>query len=51
MNPQVFPDVEALYTPEQIDARQVALVVDLLVRPDPGYDEVIEHKIFRKRER
>jgi predicted O-methyltransferase YrrM len=51
MNPQVFPDVEALYTPEQIDTRQVALVVDLLVRPDPGYEELIENKIFRKRER
>ena len=31
--------------------RQVALVVDLLVRPDPGYEELIENKIFRKRER
>ena len=49
MNPAAFPDVERLYTDEQIDARQVELVVDLLVRPDDRYDEVVPDKIFRKR--
>jgi predicted O-methyltransferase YrrM len=49
MNPEAFPDVEQLYSDEQIDARQVALVVDLLVRPGGGYDEVEPNKIFRKR--
>lgn len=48
MNPQVFPEVEQLYSDEQIDARQVALVVDLLVRPDGRYEEVVPNKVFRK---
>jgi predicted O-methyltransferase YrrM len=51
MNPDVFPDVEQLYSPEQIDARQVALVVDLLVRPDGRYEELIPNRVFRKRAR
>lgn len=49
MNPEVFPDVRRLFTQEQIEERQVALVVDLLVRPDPRYEELVENKIFRKR--
>jgi predicted O-methyltransferase YrrM len=51
MNPSAFPDVEGLYTDEQIESRQVALVVDLLVRADAGYDEVVANKVFRKRGR
>jgi predicted O-methyltransferase YrrM len=49
MNPDVFPDVRELYSDEQIATRQVALVVDLLVRPDPRYEEVVPDKVFRKR--
>lgn len=49
MNPAVFPEVERLYTDDQIDTAQVALVVDLLVKLDPGYAEVVPNKIFRKR--
>ena len=49
MNPRVFPDVEVLYSDEQINATQVALVIDLLVRADDRYDEVVPNKIFRKR--
>lgn len=48
MNPEAFPDVARLYTEEQIDRPQVALVVDLLVRRDPRYTEVVPNKIFRK---
>lgn len=50
MNPQAFPEVEQLYSDDQIDARQVALVVDLLVRTDEGYEEIVANKIFRKKE-
>jgi len=50
MQPEVFPDVRRLYSDEQIATRQVALVVDLLVRPDPRYEELLENKVFRKRE-
>ena len=49
MNPRVFPDVRRLYTDEQIREPQVARVVDLLVRRDPRYEELVENKIFRKR--
>ena len=49
MNPQAFPPTRRLYTHEQIEARQVALVVDVLVRPDTRYEEIVENKIFRKR--
>jgi predicted O-methyltransferase YrrM len=48
MNPCVFPEIERLYTDEQIDTAQVALVVDLLVKVDPTYEEVVPNKIFRK---
>jgi predicted O-methyltransferase YrrM len=50
MNPDAFPDIERLYSDEQIAARQVALVIDLLVRRDSRYEEIVEDKIFRKRE-
>jgi hypothetical protein len=49
MNPGAFPEVERLYSPEQIDARQVALVVDLLVRGSGDYDEIVPDNLFRKR--
>ena len=48
MRPEVFPDVRRLYSDEQIDVAQIALVVDLLVRRDPRYSEVVPDKIFRK---
>lgn len=48
MSPAVFPEVERLYTDDQIDTAQVALVVDLLVKLDPTYEEVVANKIFRK---
>ncbi|HEV2775218.1 MAG TPA: class I SAM-dependent methyltransferase [Solirubrobacteraceae bacterium] len=49
MNPDAFPEIDQLYSGEQIDARQVALVVDLLVRPDARYEEIVPNKIFRRR--
>jgi len=49
MRPEIFPDVLDLYTDEQIDARQVALVVDLLARRDGRYEEIVPDKAFRKR--
>jgi predicted O-methyltransferase YrrM len=48
MNPVAFPEVEGLYTDDQIDAAQVALVVDLLVKADASYEELVPNKIFRK---
>ena len=48
MNPEAFGATSRLYTEEQIEERQVALVVDLLVRQDTRYCEVVDNKIFRK---
>jgi predicted O-methyltransferase YrrM len=48
MNPEAFPPTGTLYTDEQIAAPQVALVVDLLVRPDRRYEEVVPDKAFCK---
>jgi predicted O-methyltransferase YrrM len=50
MNPTAFPATDRLYTREQIAEPQVALVVDMLVRPDPRYEEIVENRLFRKRE-
>jgi len=48
MNPEVLPETAELHTAEQIETPQVAMVVDLLVRPDPRYVEVVPDKVFRK---
>lgn len=49
MSPAVHLPTAELYTDEQIAEPHVRLVVDLLVRRDPRYEEVVPNKIFRKR--
>lgn len=49
LNPLAFPRTKDDYTAEQIDARQVELIVDLLVRRDDRYTEIVPNKIFQKR--
>lgn len=48
MNPQVLPVTAAIHTDEQIEAPQVKLVIERLVRTDPRYEEVVPDKAFRK---
>jgi predicted O-methyltransferase YrrM len=48
MNPKVFPATEIMFTPSQIRESHVRLIVDLLVKRDPRYAEVIKNKIYRK---
>ena len=48
MNPGVFPATRRLYTTEQIEEAHVRLVVELLVRRDKRYIEVVENKIYQK---
>lgn len=48
MSPEAFPPTRKLYTDEQIAEPQVALVVELLVRSDARYEEVVPDKVFRK---
>ena len=45
-NPRVFPLTGKLYTAEQIESKQVKMIVDLLIRRDPRYQEVVANKIF-----
>jgi predicted O-methyltransferase YrrM len=48
MKPTVLPVTAAIHTDEQIEAPQVALVVNRLVRTDPRYEEIVPDKVFRK---
>lgn len=48
MNPVSFPPTQSMFTEEQIKTRQVALIVDLLVRRRPNYKEVFTNKIYQK---
>jgi predicted O-methyltransferase YrrM len=48
MNPQVFPATKKMYTPEQIREPHVKLVIDLLVKRDPRYTEIVTNKIYKK---
>jgi predicted O-methyltransferase YrrM len=48
VNPAKWPQARVLFTDEQIDAEQVKLIVELLVRRDPRYEELVPDKIFRK---
>ena len=48
LNPKVFRLTDKLYTSEQITAKQVKMVVDLIIRRDSRYREVVPNKIFQK---
>lgn len=48
LNSYVFPRTAQSFTAEQIETPQISLVLDLLVRPDGRYVEVIPEKVFRK---
>ena len=48
MHPRSRPETTIEYTTDQINTPNIKLVVDLLVRPDPRYVEVVPKKVFRK---
>lgn len=48
LDPKYVPEVSEQYTDEQIDSQQVKMIIDILVKPDSRYEEVIPNKIFRK---
>ena len=48
LDPQKVPAIADQYTEEQIDAFQVKMIVDTLVRRDSRYEEVKKNKVFRK---
>ena len=48
LNPDAFPKTAEWYTDEQIATAQIEKVINLLVRRDPRYVEVVENRIFNK---
>ena len=48
LGPRVFPLTQRLYPVDQIEAQQVRMIIDVLVRRDPRYREVVPNKIFQK---
>lgn len=48
LRPDKVPEILLQYTEEQIEAKQVKMIVDDLVKPDPRYLEVVANKVFRK---
>ena len=48
MDPSRIPETSLQYTEEQIDAYQVKMIVDTLVRRDARYREIVKDKIFQK---
>jgi hypothetical protein len=48
MNPTVLPTTARMHTNEQIKRKQVKMVIELLVRTDPRYEEIVRDKAFRK---
>lgn len=48
LDPENIPVIADQYTDEQIDDKQVARIVDGLVRPDPSYEEIVQNKVFLK---
>ena len=48
LDPSRVPEILLQYTDEQIDARQVKMIVEVLVRPDRRYEERVKNKVFQK---
>ncbi len=48
LDPSKIPQILDQYTDEQIDSRQVALIIDALVKTDNRYKEVVKNKVFQK---
>jgi hypothetical protein len=48
INPRVYPAARKLYTEEQMGTPQVKLIVDLLVRREGRYEELVPDKVYRK---
>jgi hypothetical protein len=48
LDPEKVPEILLQYTVEQIDTRQVKMIVDGLVKTDPRYVERIPNKIYQK---
>lgn len=48
LDPSKVPVIARQYTAEQIDAFQVKMIVDVLVKPDARYEECVPDRVYRK---
>jgi hypothetical protein len=48
LDPERVPEISEQYTDEQIDSQQVKMIIDILVKPDSRYEEILENKIYKK---
>lgn len=48
INPRVFPQIRRMYSDEQINENQVRLVIDLLVKTDKRYAEILPNRLYKK---
>ena len=48
LNPTACPEILSWFTDEQIKTSHIMLIVELLVKRDSRYHEVVSNKIFRK---
>lgn len=48
LDPQKVPVISDQYTDEQIDSFQVKMIVDILVKSDNRYKEVLANKVYQK---
>ena len=48
VNPSIRPQIKEKYTDEQIKTCQVGLVIDLLVKREARYSQVVNNRIYQK---
>lgn len=48
LDPKLVPEINDQYTDEQIDSEQVKMIIDILVKTDNRYEEIVPNKIFKK---
>jgi len=48
LDPLNTPEISDQYTNEQIDTKQVAMIIDLLVKTDDKFIEIVKNKIYQK---
>ena len=48
LDPEKVPEISMQYTEEQISTKQVAFIVDALVKTDKRYKEILKNKVYQK---
>ena len=48
LDPIKVPETSLLYTDEQIESRQVQMIVDMFVKNNTSYKEIVKNKIYKK---